>query len=63
MTTVANFINVVRDGSDDPGDWIGGSVNVAGDTVADATLTSGKYLNILAISDDGTCEVFSKVAE
>lgn len=62
LSTVANFINAVRDGSDDQSDWLGGAVSVDGETIADATLTAGKYLNILAISDDGTCEVFSKVA-
>lgn len=35
---------------------------LSGATVSQSSLTAGKYLNILAISDDGTCELFSQVA-
>lgn len=57
ITTVAEFLKAATAGGADAG-----SVNIAGDTVSETALTSGKYLNILAISDDGTCELFNKVA-
>ena len=58
LTTVAEFLKASKEGG-----AVKGAVAVAGGTVSQAGLTAGKYLNILAISDDGTCEVFSKVAE
>ena len=40
----------------------GGLTTLTGATISQSGLTSGKYLNILAISDDGTCELFSQLA-
>ena len=55
-TTVSEFLAGHAAASDT------GTIDVDGDTVSETALTTGKYLNILAISDDGTCKVYSKVA-
>lgn len=60
ITTVAQFLKAAQTGG--ALGTVGAAVDVDGETVSDATLTSGKYLTILAISDDGTCGLLSKVA-
>lgn len=59
ITTVAAFLKAAKDVAV----TAKGAVTVNGGTVSESGLTQGKYLNILAISDDGTCDLFSKVAE
>ena len=59
ITTVAGFLKAANANG-----ATGGALStLTGATVSQAGLTQGKYLNILAISDDGTCSVFSQVAE
>lgn len=61
ITTVAGFLKASK-GTGTTVGTVGGAVDIDGKTVADATLTAGKYVTILAISDDGTCALLSKQA-
>lgn len=57
ISTVAGFLKAAKAVG-----AVKGAVDTDGETVSQSGLTTGKYLTILAISDDGTCELFSKVA-
>ena len=61
INTVAGFLKATK-GSGTTVGTVGAAVDVDGDTVSDATITAGKYVNILAIADDGSCTVYSKQA-
>jgi len=61
VTTVAGFLKAQKTIHTASGPE-GALATLSGATVSQSALTAGKYLTILAISDDGTCELFSKVA-
>ena len=60
--TVADFLKAYKADVTASGTVHGTLSTLTGATISQAGLTAGKYLNILAISDDGTCEVWSQVA-
>lgn len=62
LTTVAEFLKAYKTDVTASGTVHGALSTLSGATISQAGLTANKYLNILAIADDGTCELFSQVA-